>query len=150
MSAIPLTVPALRARREDIPLLARRFLEACGADLGRAGLELSPDAERALQSYGWPGNIRELRNVLERAALLSGARVLDRRHLVFESEGAAAGGVDTSLTLEEVERRHVERVLEEEGGHVGRAAVRLGVPRSSLYQRVKKLGLGAHRLIGSR
>src|SRR5262249_21362708 len=76
ISTIPLVAPALRERVEDIPVLARHLLAKCAADLGRNNLELSPDAERAIQAYPWPGNIRELRNVLERASLLSERRTL--------------------------------------------------------------------------
>src|SRR5215510_2138291 len=77
ISTIPLMVPPLRERSEDIPLLARQLLGALAGDLGRRGLRLSPDAEQALAAYQWPGNVRELRNVLERAALLCGRDVLE-------------------------------------------------------------------------
>ncbi len=144
VSALILTVPSLRERPEDIPLLARDLLERLGTDLGRPAPELSADAEQALRAYPWPGNIRELRNVLERAVLLSGAPVLSHRdlHLPRESSGPA-GAAELDLTLEQLERLHVERVLQAEGGHVERAAQRLGVPRSSLYQKLKRFGLSS-------
>jgi DNA-binding NtrC family response regulator len=85
-----------------------------------------------------------MRNVLERAAILSRGHVLGPSDLRFSAPTEAAAGDDSRLTLEEVERRHVERVLADEGGHVERAARRLGVPRSSLYERIKRLGI-AHR-----
>jgi len=139
ISTIPLVVPSLRERVEDIPTLARHLLAKCAADLGRSGLDLSPDAERALQAYIWPGNIRELRNVLERAALLSEQRTLRATDLRFDN---AANGetpaYDSRLTLTELERRHIELALAEEHGHVERAAKRLGIPRSSLYQKIRK------------
>ena len=111
-------MPALRERREDVELLSRTLLEGIASELGRGGLSLSPEAVRALERYPWPGNIRELRNVLERAALLCEGRVLGGRDLRFEAPSSAAPGPDTSLTLLEMERRHIERVLREEGGHV--------------------------------
>ena len=77
ISTIPLRVPALRERVEDIPILARQLMAGLSNDLGRRGLRLSPEAERALTAYSWPGNVRELRNVLERAALLCGRDVLE-------------------------------------------------------------------------
>jgi DNA-binding NtrC family response regulator len=133
-------VPPLRDRREDIELLSRSLLDGIASELGRDGLSLSPQAVRALDAYPWPGNIRELRNVLERAALLCERRVLDVRDLRFEAQVPAPPGPDTSLTLHEVERRHIESVLREENGRVEAAARRLGIPRSSLYQKLKRFG----------
>jgi Response regulator containing CheY-like receiver, AAA-type ATPase, and DNA-binding domains len=139
ISTIPLVTPALQERVEDIPVLARRLLAKCAADLGRNDLELSPDAERALQAYAWPGNIRELRNVLERASLLSEHRILRAADLRFDdAANRGTPAYDSQLTLLELERRHIELVLAEEHGQVDRAAKRLGIPRSSLYQKIKK------------
>jgi DNA-binding NtrC family response regulator len=144
ISTIPLRVPALRERPEDIPGLARRLLEGFAADLGRRGLRLSPEAERRLGRYAWPGNVRELRNVLERALLLCGRDVVEADDLRFEGpgvtveEGAVPGG---PLTLEELERQHIAGVLESLGGRVAEASQRLGIPRSTLYQKIKKYGL---------
>jgi DNA-binding NtrC family response regulator len=137
-------VPALRERTEDIPVLARQLLAGLANDLGRRGLRLSSEAERALTAYSWPGNVRELRNVLERAALLCGRDALGASDLRFESPGAlhvpgtpasAAEGPTTHLTLEELERLHIERVLQELGGRVTEASQRLGIPRSTLFRR---------------
>ncbi|MCY1003022.1 sigma-54 dependent transcriptional regulator [Myxococcus sp. MISCRS1] len=140
VSTLILHVPALRERPEDIPVLARSFLAEMGTARGRGGVGLLPDAETALMRYAWPGNIRELRNVLERAVLLSGGGALSRGDLRFESSPDEPAAED-DLTLEELERRHIERVLRRENGHVERAAVRLGIPRSSLYERLKRLGI---------
>jgi DNA-binding NtrC family response regulator len=144
ISAIPLRVPPLRERREDIPMLARGLLEAFGVELGRRGLRLADGAEQALQQYAWPGNVRELRNVLERAALLSGRDELRAGDLQFDgpaAPAAAPAAADTGLTLAELERRHIEAVLAETGGRVPEAARRLGVARSTLYEKLKRLGL---------
>jgi DNA-binding NtrC family response regulator len=127
-----------------VAVLAGTLLAGIASDLGRAELSLSPEAVAALQQYSWPGNTREMRNVLERAAILSRGHVLGPSDLRFSAPTDAPPGDDSRLTLEEVERRHVERVLAEEGGHVERAARRLGVPRSSLYERIKRLGI-VHR-----
>jgi len=146
ISAIPLRVPPLRERREDIPMLARSLLEACGIELGRRGLRFAGDAERALQQYAWPGNVRELRNVLERAVLLSGREEIRAADFQFDSSTAAsmpAGTADTGLTLAELEKRHIEAVLAETGGRVPEAARRLGVARSTLYDKLKRLGLAS-------
>ena len=142
ISSIPLTMPALHDRREDILPLAHTLLARVAPDLSRGGVKLGADAERALQGYAWPGNIRELRNVIERAALLCDAGTISRRDLRFEP-GPAPNAQDdeAGMTLQQVERRHIERVLREEGGKVEQAAQRLGVPRSTLYQKIKNLGI---------
>jgi DNA-binding NtrC family response regulator len=154
ISTIPLRVPSLRERAEDIPVLARQLLGVLASDLGRRGLRLAADAERALTTYSWPGNVRELRNVLERAALLCGRDVLEASDLRFESagalqprgEGPAVGEAETAhLTLEELERVHIERVLRELGGRVTEASQRLGLPRSTLYQKIKRYGINLPR-----
>ena len=145
ISTIPLHVPPLRERREDIEVVANHLLEGIVADLGRHGMSLSPEALEALKDYSWPGNIRELRNVLERAVLLCGGNVLGRADLRFEARAAPDPGVDTTLTLSEMEGRHIEKVLQEERGRVEVAARRLGIPRSSLYQKVKRFGIKVPR-----
>jgi DNA-binding NtrC family response regulator len=140
ISTIPLVVPSLRGRVEDIPLLARHLLAGIGAHLGCGHIELSRDAEAALCAYPWPGNIRELRNVLERAVLLSDRDVLKAKDIRFQMPTAIEAD-DVSLTLRDLERRHIERVLAAERGNVAQAALRLGVPKSSLYQKIKKFRL---------
>src|SRR5215469_7638097 len=144
INTIPLTIPTLRERPEDIPLLARNLLKRLSTDVGRGAFELSAEAEDALRKHPWPGNIRELRNVLERAILLSDQSVLLPRHLRFDSPCPPdMTTCDTSLTLVEMEQRYIEIVLAEERGHVDQAARRLGVPRSSLYQKIKKYSIRA-------
>lgn len=146
ISTIPLVVPALRSRREDIPVLANRLLEGIARDLGRTPVTLSPDAVEGLQSYPWPGNIRELRNVLERAFLLTDRQELRARDLRFDIPAAPDSNLnDSGLTLEDIERRHIERILLEERGRVESAARRLGIPRSSLYQKIKKFQMSLSR-----
>ncbi len=143
ISTIPLSVPPLRGRLADLPILAQRLLEGIASDLGRGEVSLSKDAVQALVSHPWPGNIRELRNVLERAILLTEGRALTRGDLRFDPcpDGIPDDRPEGLLTLGELERQHVERVLKVERWHVERAASRLGIPRSSLYQKIKRLGL---------
>lgn len=141
ISTIPLTVPPLRDRSEDIPVLAQYLLKGFAADLGRGDVKLSADAERALQTYPWPGNIRELRNVLERALLLGGQNILMPKDFNFDNASTPDVWMnDSNLTLTELEQRHIERVLQEER-NVDQAAKRLGIPRSSLYQKIKRYGI---------
>lgn len=143
ISSIPLSMPALRERKEDIPALARTLLARLADAPGRS-VRLGEDAEQALCGYAWPGNIRELRNVLERAVLLRNGDTIARRDLRFESTPLQEVQVgDTGLTLQQVERQHIERVLREVGGKVEQAALRLGIPRSTLYQKIKVHGIVA-------
>jgi DNA-binding NtrC family response regulator len=121
-------------------------------------MQLSPDAERALLSHPWPGNVRQLRNVLERAVLLSDHPVLLDVDLggglptsAAPAHLGAPGAVatDAKLTLAEAERRHIEAVLQKERGHVPRAAEVLGLSRSALYERIKKHAIVVQRSSGS-
>jgi len=139
ISTIPLSFPSLRDRIEDIPTLAQYLLDKVAADLGRGELRLDQGCIRALQAYSWPGNIRELRNVIERAVLLSEQKNITLNDLHFDGHTqVGATFLDTNLTLLELEKQHIERVLQEERGRVEKAARRLGIPRSSLYQKLKK------------
>jgi DNA-binding NtrC family response regulator len=148
ISTLPLQVPPLRERVEDIPLLARRLLDRLTQEIGGSSIQLTTDARRALEAHPWPGNIREMRNVLERAVLLGSRTDVRAADLSFDSRGrpmgAPAGESDT-LTLEEVQRRHIIRALELANGRVDQAAARLGVPRSTLYQRLKAMQIVAGR-----
>ncbi|HKX32584.1 MAG TPA: sigma-54 dependent transcriptional regulator [Blastocatellia bacterium] len=140
INTIQLTVPSLRDRTEDIPLLSGYLLEKIAADMGRSEIQLSVEAQRALQAYPWPGNIRELRNALERAMLLSEGNMIllqDLRFDISSSHNETSTEWD-NLTLTELEHRYIAKVLKEEQGNVERAAKRLDIPRSSLYQKIKR------------
>ena len=141
ISTIPLRVPALRERVEDIPIIAGEVLRGLATDLGRPEAGLEPDTMRLLCSYSWPGNVRELRNVLERTLLLSEGNMLQRRDLRFEVPFVEPPSVPDDMTLRDLERFHIQRTLEKEGWHVGRAAQKLAIPRSSLYARIKEYGI---------
>jgi len=138
ISTIPITVPPLRERVEDIPMLSTHILTNLAADIGTRELGLTEGAVRALQGYSWPGNIRELRNVLERAVLITGKPILEEKDLRFdiqvEQHLTASGKL---RTLEEIERQYIEQVLRRENGRVENAARTLGIPRSSLYHKLK-------------
>jgi DNA-binding NtrC family response regulator len=139
ISTIPLSFPALRDRIEDIPDMARYLLNKLSGDLGRGDIQLTDACMEALQSYSWPGNVRELRNVIERAVLLSDQKEIGLNDLHFDGHAnVGAPFLDSRLTLIELEKQHIERVLQEEKGRVEKAAKRLGIPRSSLYQKLKK------------
>lgn len=146
INTIPLTIPSLRERPEDIRVIAEFFLLQLARGRGKTDIRFSADALRALQGYSWPGNIRELRNVIERAVLLADGPVIESHLLRFEfTAPPGSAGIDTNLTLEEIEKLHIEKVLGEEHGKVEQAARRLGIPRSSLYQKLKRFGIRTSR-----
>jgi len=142
INTITFRLPALRDRAEDIPELARRVLAASSP-----AHSLDASALAALCAHDWPGNIRELRNVLERAVLLSRSNVIGAELLHFDQTAGTASRRPSepeglrSETLEDVERQHIMSVLKAAEGHVERAAARLGVPRSSLYAKLKRFGI---------
>ena len=127
----------LRNRIEDIPMLAERILENLALTEGRRSIELTSKALRALEAYSWPGNIRELRNVLERAVLISGGSHLTEADLHFEVRNNVDIVPTRFNSLHEVERKYIERILALERGRVESAAKKLGMPRSSLYYKIK-------------
>jgi DNA-binding NtrC family response regulator len=147
ISTIPLSFPSLRDRIDDIPTLAQYLLDKVAADLGRGELHLDQGCIQALQAYSWPGNIRELRNVIERAVLLSEQKHITLNDLHFDGHTQiGAPFLDSRLTLLELEKQHIERVLQEERGRVEVAAKRLGIPRSSLYQKIKKYQISSSKV----
>lgn len=145
ISTIPLVTPSLRERPEDVPLVAADLLRRLASDLKRGPFTLSPAAVEVLQRHSWPGNIRELRNVLERAVLAVRQGEIGPAELRFDH--LAAGAAETGAkTLEELERQEIVRVLGEERGKVVAAARRLGVPRSTLYVKIKTYGIDVEGL----
>jgi len=143
LHVFPLTVPPLRERREDIPLVVRHFVEKYARRLNRRIETIPARALEVLTDYPWPGNVRELQHFLERAVILSSGPSL--RAPLDELKHETASACATSLsTLDEVEREHVLRALKESnwvtGGPKG-AAVRLGMKRTTLAYRIRKLGI---------
>lgn len=138
ISTVTLRVPPLRERKADLQAIAERML----AQRGAAGKTLSPDAWEKITSYAWPGNLSELRNVLERALLTreGDSDPIQADDIRFD-QSFTGGGPSADATLEQVEREHIERALEVEKGRVKDAARRLGIPRSTLYQKIKNFGI---------
>jgi formate hydrogenlyase transcriptional activator len=143
LHVFPLSVPPLRERREDIPLLVRHFVDEYARRMNRCIETIPAQAMEALRSYSWPGNVRELQNFIERTVILSPGCVL--RPPLAELKQAAVQTPSSELsTLEEMEREHVLRALKESnwvtGGPKG-AAVRLGMKRTTLAYRIRKLNI---------
>ena len=146
INTVTLLVPALRERPEDIPELAQTILESLARDMPSGRRSLTASAIAALQSYHWPGNVRELRNTLEHAVLLTDGSCIDAGALALSGRGRRSDPPSSGdLTLKAAEIQEITRALHAEGGRVERAAQRLGVPRSSLYQKIRKYGIAIPR-----
>ncbi len=163
LNVFDVRVPPLRARVEDVPLLAEHFLRSFRVTNGRGPEGFAADALETLQQHDWPGNVRELRNAVHRAAVLAEGEVVRLSDLAPSVTGSATsvapvvvapladGGGDAeassqvgaSLLLDDVVERHVRQVLEAAGGNKSRAADLLGIPRTSLYHKLRKYGIDA-------
>jgi transcriptional regulator with PAS, ATPase and Fis domain len=142
ISTVPLAIPPLRERQEDIPAVAQALLNRICSDMARPRAELSTKALDRLRSYYWPGNIRELRNVLERALLFSDRPALEPGDLAFEpGPEHRSNSYQSDWTLEELERFHISAAFSSENQNVEKTARRLGIAKSTLYQKLKTLHL---------
>jgi DNA-binding NtrC family response regulator len=145
LNVIHIHLPPLRERGEDVLALSDHFLSSCAARAGKQMRGLHDAAKKALLSYGWPGNVRELENIIERAVALSEGGVVRLEDLPAALRERRGGEPDTlqmaltqGLTLAEVEREFIQRVLTAEGGNKTRAAQRLGLDRKTLYRKLEE------------
>jgi two-component system nitrogen regulation response regulator NtrX len=150
LNVIPFSVPPLRERKEDIPLLARHFAREFSAAYGRRPREITDDAVETLMRYSWPGNVRELRNVIERVVIMNPTtHRVDRKHLppLVHRDGARRNAPMDFSTLHQAraayERDFILKKLDENHGNVSRTAEVLGLERSHLYRKMKTLGITA-------
>ena len=145
LNVIALRLPPLRERREDIPMLARRFARDAAKRMGRRVREIDPAALAVLGEHSWPGNLRELRNVVERAVIEEETDQLTvsslPRELAIDPARIVEDAAARGETLEEVERRYVTEVLRRTKGNQSRAALILGISRKTLLEKRKKWGL---------
>jgi transcriptional regulator with PAS, ATPase and Fis domain len=139
INVFDIVIPPLRARRDDIPLLAASFLSELSRATGRTA-ELQPDAIQALVNYDWPGNVRELRNVMERATILCDEGKIGAKDLSLRPTEATLTDTDPT-NLDVLERRAIEQVMHEVRWNKVRASRRLGISRAQLYLRLRKYGL---------
>ncbi len=139
LNVFPISLPSLAERKETVLPLAKYFAEKFARSFGKKVAGFTAAAEEALQAYSWPGNIRELQNVVERAVILASGRI-DRHHLNLEPQGTEAD-VPPSGLLAAVERETIQRVLQEVGGNRKQAARILGISLRTLQYRIKQYGL---------
>jgi DNA-binding NtrC family response regulator len=142
LNVLSIRMPALRERGDDIPDLVRHFIDSLSTEMGISSMPVS-DAEMALlKSYAWPGNVRELKNTIERSLLLNAnpSDCLPELKNRFSSDVSDADEEDEIL-LEDVEKRHILKVLDMEGGNKSAAARRLGVSRKTLERKTQAWGV---------
>ena len=141
LNVIPIHLPPLRERLEDMPLLVEHFLEQLGAEMNKPRGR-GVDARRwpLLMAHDWPGNVRELRNVLERAMVVATGRV-DRRRRTSACAARRTASEGGLASLDDVEKHHIAHVLAETGGNISQAARTLGIDRATLYNKMRKYQL---------
>ena len=149
LNVIPIFVPPLRDRQQDIPLLAEHFMALLAAEYGRRPKRLAPEAAARLQQYGWPGNVRELRNVIERLIIMVGGDTITAQDLGFLGRDGvpdAAGArrarcVPLSEARDQFEKDYILQTLAAQQGNMSRTAEVLGVERSNLYKKLRAFGI---------
>ncbi len=145
LSVVPIVLPPLRERREDIPLLANHFLRKHNEKREKSVTAVSERAMKVLTEYDWPGNVRELENVVERAVVLTRSGVIEPDDLWYYELGSktpSSSDADETRSLTDVEREHIIRTLEALNGHIGKASEALGIDRKTLRLKLKKYGIG--------
>jgi two-component system nitrogen regulation response regulator NtrX len=150
LAVVPIAVPALRERTDDIPVLAELFLREASARFGRKPKSLSQDAIETLAAYRWPGNVRELKNLIERLMILSPADEIRREDLPAEIRGGSlAEGMPADAPLrdarDDFERRYILAALKRHRGNVSRTAEALDLERSNLYRKLRTYGIEVER-----
>ena len=140
LNVFSVQIPPLRERTGDIPPIARYFLEKYARSMNKNVTDISPEAMKILIQYDWPGNIRELRNTIERALVVVGKKNRiepDDLNLLFLSKASATGGD----SLEDIEKVHIRRILEQSDWNISKSAETLKIDRVTLYNKIKKYGL---------
>jgi formate hydrogenlyase transcriptional activator len=143
LKVFPVITPPLRDHPEDIPLLARYFTKKYAEKMNRNIDKIPADTMKALVNWSWPGNVRELENFIEHSVILSSGLSLRAPLSELRADVPHGGG---DATLEHMEREHILRIFRETGGVISAAANRLGIPRTTLNARMKKLGISRHDL----
>ena len=144
LSVVPITLPALRDRRGDIPLLADYFLKKYNQKRKKSIRAISDRAMKALVEYEWPGNVRELENAIERAVVLTESDVIEPADLLYYGlsvEAPSRSDAHKTLRLVDVEKEHISRTLKKFNGHRGKTADALGIDRKTLRSKLKRYGL---------
>lgn len=140
LNVFSIELPSLRERMEDIPVLADHFISIYAARENKQGLSISKEALKLLSSCSWPGNIRELRNVMERAVILSDADIILSEHLPYEIQKQSDNS-NNILSLSSVEKKHIQKVLQHTKGNKTKAAEYLGIGLTTLYRKMEEYNI---------
>jgi DNA-binding NtrC family response regulator len=145
-------LPTLKERREDVPLLVHHFIEKYNAETGKHVQGLSPSAMGILQAYAWPGNIRELRNTVERAMILADGDIIGEEHLPPDMQAsrpeAATLRVALGIPIDQVEKEYILASLQKNGGNKARTAEVLGISEKTLYNKLNRYAAEARERAG--
>jgi transcriptional regulator with PAS, ATPase and Fis domain len=139
LNVFSMTMPGLRSRKEDIPLLAEHFLYRYTREINKSVDKISREAMDELMLYGWPGNVRELKNAIERAVVVCKGHTIELENLPIICPAPAASGAGG--TLREVEKAHIAEVLAQQDWNIVRSAKILGIDRSTLYSKISRYGI---------
>jgi two-component system nitrogen regulation response regulator NtrX len=154
LNVVPISVPALRDRVEDVPLLADHFMAMLAREYGRLPKTFEPDAVATLQRHKWPGNVRELRNLIERLMIMVPGDRVSARDLVFLEHGFEPESLPVTRSVamaplhharDEFEKQYILRALANQHGNMSRTAEVLGVERSNLYKKMRAFGIAPSR-----
>ncbi len=140
LNVFHIELPPLRERREDIPVLVDHFVRKFSSEMGKRITRVSPAAMNGLQQYNWPGNVRELENAVERAMVVAQEPELREQDFALKAKNGAGLGIGDVRSLEDVEKAHILRVLDECSGNQTRTAEALGIDRVTLHHKLKKYG----------
>jgi len=140
LNVFHIEIPPLRERREDIPALVDHFVREFSQEMSKRITSVSPAAMNALQQYNWPGNVRELENAVERAMVVAQEPELREQDFTLRAKNGAGLGIGDVRSLDDVERAHILRVLDECSGNQTRTAEVLGIDRVTLHHKLKKYG----------
>jgi DNA-binding NtrC family response regulator len=141
LNVIEIRIPPLRDRREDIPLLARHFVERLSHEIGKPIQDISEGALKVLFEYDWPGNVRELENAIERAIVTCRGHMLTEEDFEFLAQNMMARSgwtVPANMTLQDLEKQAIVTTLQRTEGNMKETAQVLGIDRSTLYEKVKR------------
>ncbi|RJQ40650.1 MAG: sigma-54-dependent Fis family transcriptional regulator [Nitrospiraceae bacterium] len=145
LNVIPLVIPPLKERKEDIPALVEYFLDSLAAEYGKPQRKILPEAVRHLQSYDWPGNVRELKNVIERLVIMTTSNTIDAKNLLIPMVEHGGSDYFKYKTLKDArdafEKDYIAKKLEENNWNISRTAEILDVERSNLHRKIKAYGI---------
>lgn len=144
LKVVDIEMPPLRERKEDILLLAENFLKRFSKEMGKEVISLSEEVKKIMLNYSWPGNVRELENIIERAIILSKGKIIQPEDLPSSmrqptEEEAIEKALQQGLSLDQLEKEYIKKVLRQVGGNKSRAAEILGLDRKTLYRKLKEL-----------